>query len=150
MNIDLDQILDKARVAVGAVAKKTDEVVEYSKMKYERVKLNTELLHLYQELGEATYRAMKGDDSAETMDSVSEEIDLLLIDLAALDDMIEEKQKVVTCPQCAEKIDRECTFCPRCGAKMKAQQEEPKAEPPQAESEDKCEDCDCQCSDCEE
>lgn len=152
MNIDFDQILDKAKEAVGAVAKKTDEVVEYSKLKYERAKLNAELARLHQELGSATYEAMKGEECAELMDALCEEIDLILIDMAALDDMIDEKQKVVTCPKCGKKLDRECAYCSTCGNPMEVKQEKApeKEEPVETEPEDKCEDCDCNCSDCSE
>lgn len=152
MNIDFDQILDKAREAVGAVAKKTDEVVEYSKLKYERAKLNAELERLHRELGVATYEAMKGEDCAEMMDALCEEIDLLLIDMAALDDMIDEKQKVVTCPKCGAKLDRECAYCSKCGNAMEMKTSEPEKEEKtnQPEPEDKCDDCECNCSDCSE
>lgn len=141
MSIDLDQILDKAREAAGAVAKKTDDVVEFSKLKYERSKLNAELARFYKELGQATYASVKGDETAETMDALIEEIELLFLDMAALDDLIAEKRKLIICAKCGAKINQQSAFCSACGAPIP---EKPKAEGCQCGCDEGC-DCDGEC-----
>ncbi len=118
MRMELEQLLGKAKDAASAVAQKTDAVVEVSKLKYERTKLTGELAALYQELGMATYQAMKGEDAADLMDALAEELDLVMLELIALEEVLDEKRGHTSCDECGEKVIKGNQYCGKCGAKV--------------------------------
>ena len=136
MNFDelLQKAKETAKTAVDLAGKKTEKVVEYSKLKIEQTKLNGELARLYEELGQATYRAMKCEEEcAETMDILCDEIELILNDLEDLEQLISEKKNQKVCPDCGAKVSKDSKFCSKCGAPVEEEEEE--AEEPEDEEE---------------
>lgn len=131
--MNFDELIQKARetakTAVDLAEKHTEKVVEFSKLKIEQTKLNGELARLYEELGQATYQAMKCDeDCSETMDILCDEIELILNDLEELDQLISEKKNQKICPACGAKIAKDSKFCSKCGAPV--EEEKPAPEQP--------------------
>ena len=74
----LDDLISSAKNLVDIAGKKTDNVVEISKLKYQSVQMSAELKSLYEKLGNAVYTMVKSNfDNKELMDSLIEEIDSL-------------------------------------------------------------------------
>ena len=78
--MNMDEVFEKAKDAVNIAAKKTEEVVNISKLKLETVKVNNEIKSLYEKLGRSVYqsRGKSGNSNEDTVHSLCEEIDELL------------------------------------------------------------------------
>ena len=140
---DFNAILGKVKNWANAAGKKTEEVVEASKLKLQIVSLNGEISKAYEELGTMVYHAAKNNEPVgEEMDSVMEKIDALLEKLAALEGKVVEIKKVRTCGNCGANCPSDAHFCSRCGVILEA------VEYCEAEMVDEapCEEqCDCAC-----
>ncbi len=115
-----DDFVLKARDICDTASKKTGELYEISKYKYECIKLNGEIRKLYEQLGSSVYSMVKGKyDNNELVDSLTEEIDEHLEELKRINDHIAAMQRVIVCPVCGCKNDMENSFCAKCGSKLK-------------------------------
>jgi len=118
---DFNAILGKVKNWANAAGKKTEEVVEASKLKLQIVSLNGEISKAYEELGTMVYHAAKNNEPVgEEMDSVMEKIDELLEKLAALEGKVGEIKKVRTCGNCGATCPADAQFCSRCGVILEA------------------------------
>lgn len=117
-----DDFVLKAKDIADAATKKTGELYEISKYKYECIKINGEVKKLYEQLGSSVYSMVKGGyDNRELIDSLTEEIDECLDRLREINDIISDMKNVVTCPICGSKNGIENTYCAKCGSKLKTE-----------------------------
>lgn len=115
----LDEVISTTKNVAATAGKKTDEAVQFSKLKIKTAQLNSDIKNKFEKLGALIYEMAKTDEKS------NEEFDLLIGEIddcyAMLDD-IEEKindlKKEVVCPGCGAKTKNENTFCPKCGAKL--------------------------------
>lgn len=120
--MNIDDIFDKAKSAVNVAAKKTEEVVEVSRLKFESAKLNNELAGVYEKLGHAVYEAKKGNyENNDLVESLCEDIDTLLADLDRINNDIADKKNQVICPTCGASNVKESIYCSKCGTKVKSE-----------------------------
>lgn len=120
--MNIDDIFDKAKSAVNVAAKKTEEVVEVSRLKFESAKLNNELAGVYEKLGHAVYEAKKGNyKNDDLVESLCEDIDTLLADLDRINNDIADKKNQVICPTCGASNVKESIYCSKCGTKVKSE-----------------------------
>ncbi|WP_077533694.1 zinc ribbon domain-containing protein [Massiliimalia massiliensis] len=119
--MNMDEVFEKAKDAVNIAAKKTEEVVNISKLKLETVKVNNEIKSLYEKLGRSVYqsRGKSGNSNEDTVHSLCEEIDELLSKLDALNKEIAELKNVTVCPGCGQNNPKENVYCSKCGARIK-------------------------------
>lgn len=134
----LDDVISTTKNVAATAGKKTDEAVQFSKLKIKAAQLNSDIKNKFEKLGALIYQMAKTDEKN------NEEFDLLIGEIddcyAMLDD-IEEKindlKKEVVCPGCGEKTKNENAFCPKCGAKLpvkvQAEEETPAEETAQTE-----------------
>lgn len=116
MSSVFDDIITSAKSLVDIASKKTDNVVELSKLKYRCVQLNSELRALYEKLGNAVYTMVKSDFSnKELMDSLIEEIDSLKEKIDDLNYQIAERRNIRICPACGSRNDKDACYCNKCG-----------------------------------
>lgn len=117
--MNIDDFIGMAKDVVDTVAKKTEDVVEVSKMKLETVRINNQLTCLYEELGRCVYQAEK---RACKDDGISQEIqDEIKEALAKLDELTKEiadKKNNVFCCKCGAVNEKENCYCGKCGAKL--------------------------------
>lgn len=144
MNLNIDEILDKAKEMVDVAAKKTNDAVEVSKLKFDLGKCQGELRDLYQELGKKVYRKSRDtlEDDVEYC-SLFEEIDEVLERIDALNVTIADRQNLLICQRCGAKNKVDHLFCSQCGSPLKVKtdpQEHSKQE------DETCEGCSCGCS----
>ena len=115
----LDDIITSAKNLVDIASKKTDNVVELSKLKYQCVQLTSELKSLYEKLGNAVYTMVKSDfNNKELMDSLIEEIDSLKAKIDELNYQIAERRNIRICPACGSRNDKDACYCNKCGNKF--------------------------------
>ncbi|MGI5958691.1 MAG: hypothetical protein ACOX60_04670 [Massiliimalia sp.] len=117
--MNIDELFDMAKDAVNKAAQKTNDVVAYSKLKVDAVRVNDEICKLYEKLGHAIYDMRKnGYHNDEMVASVCEEIRQLELKLEQLNQEIAEKKNLVVCPVCGAQNDRESCYCGKCGSRL--------------------------------
>ena len=133
----LDDLINSAKNLVDIAGKKTDNVVEVSKLKYQCVQMSAELKSLDEKLGNAVYTMVKSDFSnKELMDSLIEEIDSLKERIDQVNQEIAKRKNIRVCPACGSRNEKDACYCNKCGNKLDAsapQEEEEPVEEPSAE-----------------
>lgn len=131
-----EDLMAGAKNVVDYAGKKTDDVVELSKLKYQSSQLSSELRSLYEKLGSAVYSMMKSEyDNKELIDSLASEIEEVKNALQEVSEKIAEKKEQKLCPACGAKNDKEAFYCMKCGNRLVPVQQDdaPVAEEPQPE-----------------
>lgn len=115
----MDDLRDNVITAANAVSQKTNEFVDYSKLKFTASGLSNEIKRKYQALGEEIYTSSKiGADDTTAVELLIQEIDDLKAELQATNELITAARKKVTCPVCKAEVDKESAFCNKCGARI--------------------------------
>ena len=118
--MNIDDVFDKARTVVDTAAKKTEVVVNISKLRLECMKINSEIKSLYEKIGSSVYQmyrdSYKNDD---LIHSLCEEVEDLLAKQEVINQQIADLQNVVLCPVCGHKNVKDSFYCAKCGAKIK-------------------------------
>ncbi len=132
----IEDIFGKAKQAASAAGKKTEELVEISKLKLSAMQVNTDIKALYEKLGSAVYSMQKAHyENPELVASLVEEIDDKRGDLKKIRDKIAVLQKAKECPCCQTKNPKEAYYCQKCGSKLPVQEDGTEAE---TQSDDSC------------
>ena len=114
--MSLNSLLDKAISVANVAGKKTEEMVEASKLKLQEVSVNADLQDCYEKIGSLVYRSKKsGEDNEQAIEQLVEQADVLLEQLAQLQSKREEIKKMKKCPNCGAACSVDSHFCSRCG-----------------------------------
>ena len=134
--MSLNSLLDKAISVANVAGKKTEELVEASKLKLQEVSVNADLQDCYEKIGSLVYRSKKsGEDNEQAIEQLVEQADVLLEQLAQLQSKREEIKKMKKCPNCGASCSVDSHFCSRCGMVLHEQSDlvptQPQEEQPQ-------------------
>ena len=136
----LNSLLDKAISVANVAGKKTEEVVESSKLKLQEVSIDAQIADCYEQIGSLVYRSRKaGVDNEEEITRLMQEVDQLLEELSQVQCKRAELRKARKCPNCGASCDLDSAYCSRCGMLLQAQdapaqQPEEQAQPEQPEA----------------
>ena len=124
-----DDMVNKAKEAIDVASKKTGEVVNTQKQKFDIASLESKRAKDYAVLGEIYYNKIK--DGAIEDENVSE----LVLAIKEKSEKIEKLKAEVNsaknkriCPKCGAAIEQTSNYCNACGAKLFFDSEEDKAE----------------------
>ena len=124
-----DDMVNKAKEAIDVASKKTSEVVNTQKQKFDIASLESKRAKDYAVLGEIYYNKIK--DGAVEDENVSE----LVLAIKEKSEKIEKLKAEVNsaknkriCPKCGAAIEQTSNYCNACGAKLFFDSEEDKAE----------------------
>ena len=124
-----DDMVNKAKEAIDVASKKTGEVVNTHKQKFDIASLESKRAKDYAVLGEIYYNKIK--DGAVEDENVSE----LVLAIKEKSEKIEKLKAEVNsaknkriCPKCGAAIEQTSNYCNACGAKLFFDSEEDKAE----------------------
>ena len=124
-----DDMVNKAKEAIDVASKKTGEVVNTQKQKFDIASLESKRAKDYAVLGEMYYNKIK--DGAVEDENVSE----LVLAIKEKSEKIEKLKAEVNsaknkriCPKCGAAIEQTSNYCNACGAKLFFDSEEDKAE----------------------
>ena len=124
-----DDVVNKAKEAIDVASKKTGEVVNTQKQKFDIASLESKRAKDYAVLGEIYYNKIK--DGAVEDENVSE----LVLAIKEKSEKIEKLKAEVNsaknkriCPKCGAAIEQTSNYCNACGAKLFFDSEEDKAE----------------------
>lgn len=114
-----DNVINKAKEAIDVVCKKTGEVVNTEKQKFDISTLKSKREKDFARLGEIYFEAVKDDEAAD--EKVKEIVNEIKQKNEKIDKLTAEilgtKYKRV-CPNCGAGIDFNAPFCSACGAKL--------------------------------
>ena len=124
-----DDMVNKAKEAIDVASKKTGEVVNTQKQKFDVASLESKRAKDFAVLGEIYYNKIKdGGDADENISELvlsikekSEKIDKLKAEINSA------KNKRI-CPKCGAAIDHISNYCNACGAKLFYDSEDDKTE----------------------
>ncbi len=118
--MDFNDVIGKAKDGFEAVAKKTEEVVNVSKLKIEQSSVEAKLKADFERLGKLCYYSMQdGEEKNEAAyKSVMEDISSKLEQIEALKTEIENMKDKKLCPGCHRYVNTNSAFCSFCGGKM--------------------------------
>ncbi|RJQ26760.1 MAG: zinc ribbon domain-containing protein [Peptococcaceae bacterium] len=114
------EIFKKVSEGARTISKKSGELVEAARLKYEITKLEKEMENNLSALGNIIYMQHKGEQGME------EEVQRLLKSTKTLEDDLEKLQKQLdrlqpkplVCPQCRIELPIGGKFCPNCGTRV--------------------------------
>lgn len=119
-------LLDKAISVANVAGKKTEEVVETSKLKLQEVALNADLEDCYEKIGSLVFRSRTaGVDNEEQIAELIAQAQELVSQLAELKLKRAEIKKVKKCPNCGASCEIDSHFCSRCGMVLSEEPVEP-------------------------
>ncbi len=118
--MDFSDMFDKAKDGFDIVCKKTEDVVNTSKLKIEQASIEAKLSKDYEKLGRLYYEALTNGNG-----QIEEDTDKLIADIGTkinsieeLGDKIGEVKNKKLCPTCKKYVDINATFCSNCGGKF--------------------------------
>lgn len=115
----LEELVYLAKDAMDVATKKTGEVVESSKLRYQMKQIEWEIEKAYAKLGAIVYEANKSEDSFEEIIQLAiSEIDDLKEHYEDCSDKLRMHKNVVKCPGCGRDNDLADSFCGRCGSSL--------------------------------
>ncbi len=115
----IDDVINTTKSVAATAGKKTDEAVQFSKLKIKEAQLTGDVKGKFEKLGEMVYQMAKsGEKSNEEFDALIAELDECYDQLAEIGNKFDELKKEVTCPGCGAKTKRENNYCPKCGTKL--------------------------------
>ena len=121
----MSELLDIVRDAADAAAKRLDDVYRVSKLRVQRIALKKLLDSQYRELGTAVYgMCRKGEEDAEQITAMTVQIDGTRRRISALDKRIDDVLGMVRCPDCGTSVKMKTVYCPACGKRLAATEEE--------------------------
>ncbi len=115
-----DKFVSTAEKAGNFIADKAVLAKDYSVASWNVADLRNQIERHYKTIGELTYRAKQ--QHKDCTRAIAPHLEALETLHAALQEKENERQLLLnkeSCPSCFKAVDKENTFCPHCGAKMK-------------------------------
>lgn len=124
-----DDMLSKAKDAIDVASKKTGEVVNTQKQKFDIAALESKRAKDFAVLGEIYYNKIKDGEASD------ENISELVLSIKEKSDKIDKLKAEINnaknkriCPKCGAAIDQISNYCNACGEKLFYDSEEDKTE----------------------
>ena len=124
-----DDMVSKAKEAIDVASKKTGEVVNTQKQKFDVASLESKRAKDFAVLGEIYYNKIKDGEAAD------ENISELVLSIKEKSDKIDKLKAEINnaknkriCPKCGAAIDQISNYCNACGEKLFYDSEEDKTE----------------------
>ena len=114
-----DDAVNKTKEVFDVVSKKTGEVINAGKLKYEIASVRTKVKKDYEKLGEIYYNQIKdGEDIPEEVKEIIADIKEKKEKEAELNTALGSLKDCVVCPKCGAAQDKSANFCNVCGEKI--------------------------------
>lgn len=119
----------------GTVAKKSGTVLELQKAKLKKVSLEGDLKDIYAKLGQLYFENYADGDMPKEMAALCEKVTACQHAIDEAEQRTAYLKGVVICSKCQAEVDREASYCPKCGAEIVHVVEEEDTEAVEAEEE---------------
>ena len=117
----MEKIISEIKNAADKVAKKSNEIYEFSKVKLNIANIKSEIINNYKLLGKTVYEVQKNElsDDADRIEEIIKNIDELNEKLTELLSVLSTYKNEKICPKCNKNTDKDTLFCPACGYRYK-------------------------------
>ena len=114
-----DESVSTAREILLAGAQKAAETIEIQKIRVAIARKKSSINAALRNLGKAYYDSCKNDCSAASLcDSVVEDIDVKVAELAELEEKLADARRLKRCAKCGSRNRIDASFCNFCGARL--------------------------------
>lgn len=114
-----DESVSTAREILLAGAQKATETIEIQKIRVAIARKKSSINAALRNLGKAYYDSCKNDCSAASLcDSVVEDIDVKVAELAELEEKLADARRLKRCAKCGSRNRIDASFCNFCGARL--------------------------------
>lgn len=114
-----DESVSTAREILLAGAQKATETIEIQKIRVAIARKKSSINAALRNLGKAYYDSCKNDCSAASLcDSVVEDIDVKVAELAELEEKLADAKRLKRCAKCGSRNRIDASFCNFCGARL--------------------------------
>ena len=114
-----DESVSTAREILSAGAQKAAETIEIQKIRVAIARKKSSINAALRNLGKAYYDSCKNDCSAASLcDSVVEDIDVKVAELAELEEKLADARRLKRCTKCGSRNRIDASFCNFCGARL--------------------------------
>ena len=114
-----DESVSTAREILLAGAQKATETIEIQKIRVAIARKKSSINAALRNLGKAYYDSCKNDCSAASLcDSVVEDIDVKVAELAELKEKLADARRLKRCTKCGSRNRIDASFCNFCGARL--------------------------------
>ena len=114
-----EDVLSRAKAVAQAAGKKTEEIVELTKVRVQIGDLRREIASMYEGLGRLVYDSRRTEESVDDLiEACVEQLDEQLAALARLEERVMESKNVIRCEKCGALNAQDATFCNQCGEKL--------------------------------
>ena len=114
-----DESVSTAREILSAGAQKATETIEIQKIRVAIARKKSSINVALRNLGKAYYDSCKNDCSAASLcDSVVEDIDVKVAELAELEEKLADARRLKRCAKCGSRNRIDASFCNFCGARL--------------------------------
>lgn len=117
------------------VVKKSGTVLEIQKAKLKKVSLEGDLKDIYAQLGQLYFEKYADGDMPKEMAALCEKVTACQHAIDEAEQRAAYLKGVVICSNCQAEVDREASYCPKCGAEIVHVVEEEDTEAVEAEEE---------------
>lgn len=119
----LDNAIDKAKEAIDIACKKTNEVVNTQKQKFDIASLESKRAKDFEQLGQIYYNLIKDTEIED------QNVKVLVETIIEKNNKIYELKEEINsakfkrvCPVCAANISETAVYCSSCGAKLEIEE----------------------------
>jgi|LSQX01.2.fsa_nt_gb predicted hydrocarbon binding protein len=114
--IKYDDIISKAAGAARKVMKKSNKVVEITKLNLALGEIKSDIDIMFKQMGKKVYKAYEnGTDIPEDIESICSEIKEKYKRIDDIQSKVAELKRIKICPECQKEASQEDTFCSKCG-----------------------------------
>lgn len=115
----IDEFVFMAKNAADVASKKTGEVVEAGKLKYQIKQAEWDLEKAYTKLGAIYYESKQSnEDFSDAVTLAISEIDDFKLKITHLEETLRSYRKVKKCTKCGQDSEAAAAFCVHCGAPL--------------------------------
>lgn len=100
------------------VVKKSGNVLEIQKAKLKKVSLESELKDIYAQLGQLYFENYAAGDMPKEMAALCEKVTACQHAINEAEQRAALLKGVVICSHCQAEVDKEASYCPKCGAEI--------------------------------
>ncbi len=116
-----DEVASTIKKTAKSAAKKSYDMVDFTKLKIQLSDVRDEIREKYQAIGEAFYTHSRGEaqtQDEQMLEDLISTVDRLKEKEEELESVINELKSNKKCASCGATTDKDNDFCPKCGTKF--------------------------------
>lgn len=133
---NLSGVTDTVAKTSESVMKKSSTAIEIQKAKLKKVSLEGDMKSLYESLGQLYFEKYADGDMPKEMAELCEKITSCQHAINEAEQRAALLKGVVICSNCQAEVDKDASYCPKCGAEIIHVVEEDETDSVEAEEED--------------